>query len=423
MDFLNCLNFLPTYNIFKWIYEPNYVWRIVFLCCLANFINAADRVIMPIVIIPISNHFGWNLHQYGWVLSSFSAGYLVSMIIGGSAAKRFGGSLILTFAILFWSLSSIATPFFAHSIYSLVVSRILLGLREGLGLPTILHIFSHVVPIEERSWALGYLVAFGVIGQTVATLVCPHLVWSHSFYIFGFIGLLWICLWIPVFNVIKKAESRDEFPAEQSQPFILTPRWTDFISHWPLWAIYIAHFSMNWSNYIVMLWLPTYLVRHLGADESSAMLTAIPYVCNCLGSVVAGRSANILIQRQCSVLTVRRLMSCIGLLGPGVVLFLFSLSSSITTAIVLISLSMTLSAFNSAGHLSNHVDVAPNHAGTTFSISNFLATIPGIICGPLTTELVVTSGGRWFPVFILAGFINVVGAVVYVSQSATIQVL
>lgn len=41
----------------------------------------------------------------------------------------------------------------------------------------------------------------------------------------------------------------------------------------------------------------------------------------------------------------------------------------------LISVSMTFSAFNSAGHLCNHVEVAPNHAGTTFIISNILVSI------------------------------------------------
>ncbi|KAH8865943.1 putative anion transporter 3, chloroplastic [Schistosoma japonicum] len=407
MYYLNCFNVLPMCNVFKWLDEPNYVRRIVFLCCLANFFNAADRVIMPIVIIPISNHFGWNLHQYGLVLSSFSVGYLGSMIIGGSAARRYGGGLILSFAVAFWSFSSLVTPFLAHSINSLVILRILLGLREGI----------------ERNRAVGYMVTFGAIGQTVATLICPRLVWSHSFFIFGLIGLVWICFWIPVFNVIKKAETRDELSGQQSQAFKSTLRWTEFISHWPLWAIYIAHFSMNWSNYIVMLWLPTYLLRYLGATEYAIMLTAIPYVCNCIGSVITGRLANYLIKRQITVLTVRRLMSCIGLLGPGVVLFLFSLSSSITSALVLISLSMTFSAFNSAGHLCNHVEVAPNHAGTTFIISNILATIPGIVCGPLTAELVITSGGRWFPIFILASFINVIGAVVYISQSSTMQVL
>lgn len=84
---------------------------------------------------------------------------------------------------------------------------------------------------------------------------------------------------------------------------------------------------------------------------------------------------------------------------------------------------MALCACNSAGHLSNHADVAPNHAGITFAVSNTLATIPGILCGPLTAELVTQSHGRWFPVFILAGGINFVGAIIYASQSSASQAL
>lgn len=39
------------------------------------------------------------------------------------------------------------------------------------GLPTVFHIFAHTIPVEERSRAFAYLVAFGSIGQTVAALV------------------------------------------------------------------------------------------------------------------------------------------------------------------------------------------------------------------------------------------------------------
>lgn len=40
----------------------------------------------------------------------------------------------------------------------------------------------------------------------------------------------------------------------------------------------------------------------------------------------------------------------------------------------LVSISMGLCAFNSAGHLSNHADVAPDHAGATFALSNTLVS-------------------------------------------------
>lgn len=40
----------------------------------------------------------------------------------------------------------------------------------------------------------------------------------------------------------------------------------------------------------------------------------------------------------------------------------------------LISLSMGLLAFNSAGHLSNHADLCPKFAGITFAISNTIVS-------------------------------------------------
>ena len=50
------------------------------LCSIANFINAADRVIMPIAIIQMKDHFNWDLHGQGWVLSAFAVGYMSSMV-------------------------------------------------------------------------------------------------------------------------------------------------------------------------------------------------------------------------------------------------------------------------------------------------------------------------------------------------------
>lgn len=110
-------------------------------------------------------------------------------------------------------------------------------------------------------------------------------------------------------------------------------------------------------------------------------------------------------------------MTFIGLFGPGIFLILFSIVNNLTFAVIFVSIAMGLCAFNSAGHLSNHTDVAPNHASITFAISNTISTIPGILCGPVTAELVTESHGRWLPVFVIAAGVNCVGAVIYASQS------
>lgn len=395
--------------------------RIIALCSVANFINSADRVIMPIAIVSMAQEFRWDLHQQGWVHSAFAIGYMSSQVLGGSASKKYGGKRILSLAVIMWSLSTFLVPLFAHSLHMLILSRVILGLGEGLGLPTIFHIFSHAIPSEERSRAFGYLVALGSVGQTVASVVCPHLSWPWMFYLFGLMGFVWVGVWYTMY-----AESRGILEEEFVEPPKVNNsnvRWMDFITHWPLWSIYIAHFSMNWSNYIVMQWLPTYLSSTLGANQSHMMLTAVPYIMNSLVSVVAAHFADALIANKWTVLSVRRLMTSIGLLGPGLFILFFSAVNNLHIAVFFVSISLGLSACNSSGHLSNHAEVAPNHAGITFAISNTLATIPGILCGPLTAELVTQSHGRWLPVFVIAAGVNFVGAVIYLSQSAASQVL
>ncbi|KAL7294169.1 sodium-dependent phosphate transport protein 1, chloroplastic-like [Trichogramma pretiosum] len=395
--------------------------RIVALCSAANFINAADRVIMPIAIVPMTDEYKWNLHWQGWIHSAFAFGYFSSQIIGANTANRFGCKTVLMAAVLLWSISTVVTPLIAHSINLLVMTRVILGLGEGLGLPVIFHLFAHSVPVEERSRAFGYLVAAGSVGQVVASIICPHLPWRTGFYLFGIIGIIWTVLWTILY---KETNSIEEIPIFLPKgPQNRNLKWVEFISHWPLWALYIAHFSMNWSNYIIMQWLPTYLSRNLSANKESISLTAIPYIVNSLVGIMAGHSADNLIQKRWSILSVRRLMTNIGLIGPGAFLLAFCAVDNLLLAVIFVSISMGLCACNSSGHLSNHADVAPNHAGITFAVSNTIATIPGILSGPITAELVTTSGGRWLPVFVLAAAINFTGAIIYQTHSSAQPVL
>ncbi|CAF2331387.1 unnamed protein product [Rotaria sp. Silwood2] len=401
--------------------------RTVTLCSLANFINAADRAIMPIAIIPMAKEFNWNLRLQGYILSSFPIGYLTSQLFAHMFVRRFGTKVVLALAVFTWSLVTFATPFLAPVPFFLICSRIALGFGEGLALPTIFHIFSNYVPMEERSRSFSYLIALGSVGQTFAALVCPHIAWRIVFFVFGLMGFFWTFMWIVTYRdvalTLGNIGNDEAFIHPSSKLGNKNYRWTEFISHWPLWAIYIAHFAMNWSSYIVMVWLPSYLTKTFDADPTSLSFTAFPYVMNCLLGVAAGHFADSLIQNRWTVLSVRRLMTAIGLLGPGLFMLLFISVDNLLLAVVFISISMGLSACNSAGHLSNHADIAPNHAGITFAISNTLATIPGILAGPVTAELVVASHGRWFPVFILASGVNFVGAIIYQSQSASTQIL
>ena len=107
--------------------------KTIALCSFSNLINAADRAIMPIAILQMAVEYKWDMHAQGWILSAFPIGYFSSQIIGGGAAKRFGGKNILTLAVLTWSFLTLFTPIIASSVKLLIISRIALGIAEGLG--------------------------------------------------------------------------------------------------------------------------------------------------------------------------------------------------------------------------------------------------------------------------------------------------
>lgn len=152
-----------------------YKSKVVVLCSVANFINAADRVLMPLAIVPMANEYKWSLYWQGWILSAFAFGYFTSQvclllfyfwtnifvsafgiiilnfifikvyltaifidyillqIIGANAVNNYGGRRVLCFAVLLWSLSTIVTPLAAAYLPALITARVILGLGEGLG--------------------------------------------------------------------------------------------------------------------------------------------------------------------------------------------------------------------------------------------------------------------------------------------------
>lgn len=387
---------------------------------MANFVNAADRVIMPIAIVELAKVHRYNLHQQGWILSAFPAGYISSQIVGSCAGAQFGGRRLLLFVVFMWSLSTILTPMVASNFHLLVLTRIVLGLGEGLGLPTIYHLFAESVSTEQRSKAFSYLAAFGAIGQTIAAAACPHFDWRFGFYLFGGFGFVWCLVWM------KYYEDPGPSLPEQSLLCIKAPNpfreWRIFFASRPLCSIYVAHFCMNWTAYVVMHWLPTYLHTTMKANPTDLSLACLPYILNSLCSIGVGHLADNLVNRhRLSLVGVRKLCTVIGLVGPALLLFMVATVSHLYSAVILISLSMGLLAFNSAGHLSNHADLCPKFAGITFAISNTIATLPGLVVGPLTAEFVVESSGRWWPVYVLAGMLNLVGAVIYAGHASTKQ--
>ena len=79
----------------------------------------------------------------------------------------------------------------------------------------------------------------------------------------------------------------------------------------------------------------------------------------------------------------------IGLLGAGI--FLIGLSyldcTQTSMAVLLLTLAVSLTGFVYSGYFVNHMDIAPQYAGTLMGISNGLSSCAGFIAPSVAASL------------------------------------
>lgn len=158
--------------------------------------------------------------------------------------------------------------------------------------------------------------------------------------------------------------------------------WKSVFTSLPFYAILIAHTCSNWGWYMVLIELPTYMKSVLGFNISeNAHLTALPFLCMWIFSLVLSKTLDALRARKTiSTTFARKVGTLIACLVPmGCFLALSYIGCQRGVAVLLMTLAVTAVGGMFSGFLSNHIDIAPNFAGTLMAITNTVATIPGVV--------------------------------------------
>lgn len=395
------------------------------LCFCATFICYIDRVNISVAIIPMAEQFGWDQTIRGFVLSSFFIGYMATQVLGGWLSDRFGGKVVLGVGVLLWSAFTLITPPAAMlGLTMLVLARIGMGLGEGVTFPSIYTLLARWIPTAERTRAIGLNFSGIPLGTVAALLLTPvivtHLGWEWAFYLFAILGFVWYGFWQVMVSRSPETHptiSRQELEFIQadlgSPPEPVQIPWRRLLSKAPIWAIIINHFCVNWGNYVILSWLPTYVVMALGVDIAVVGLyTVIPFMASFLCINLAGYIADRLLQTSLSVTAVRKIMQTIGCAGPALFLVLIGTVTSAEGAIALMACVMGLAAFAMGGFGVNHLDVAPRYAGVLMGISNTAGTLPGIV-GVVATGFILDVTGSWAIVFGTAAAVYLFGLAVW----------
>ena len=400
-------------------------YALVFLAFLSVFICYIDRVNISVAIIPMAEDFGWGLQTQGIVLSSFFVGYLLLQVVGGRLADRYGGKLVLGVGVLVWSLFTVITPGAAYlGIGLLILARIGMGMGEAVTFPAIYSMYARWIPSQERAKAVAFSASGIPLGTVFALIVTPIIVqrmgWEWSFYLFGVVGVLWFVLWqrsmtsTPADHGSISAEELALISSNAIEQAAVGPvPWREFLSRGPVWAIIVAHFCANWSLYVLLTWLPTYVNKGLGVDyESVGWYTMMPHLALFLSLNVAGNVADRLIQRGMEVGRVRKLMQTISFASIATALLIVAQVDTAWMAIAVMSVGNALGACGVGGFGVNHMDIAPKYSGTLMGITNTAGTIPGII-GVYVSGLILELTGSWALVFQVAAGVTLFGMVFY----------
>jgi ACS family sodium-dependent inorganic phosphate cotransporter len=175
-------------------------WTVVALCFVAFMLCNMDRVNMSVAILPMREQYGWDPRTVGLVQSSFFWGYLLTQVLGGVWADKYGGKLVLGLGVLWWSLATALTPIAASAgLVPLLAARCLMGVGEGVAMPAMNGMLSRWVPVAERSRSLALVYSGMFVGSIVGLALSPQLIarfgWPSVFYGFGALGIAWYAAW------------------------------------------------------------------------------------------------------------------------------------------------------------------------------------------------------------------------------------
>ncbi|XP_068633115.1 putative inorganic phosphate cotransporter [Battus philenor] len=399
-----------------------------FLLFLAMLFAFCMRVNMSMAIVDMTSdlheeHFEWSHGVQSMILSSFFWGYVILQIPAGELARRLGGKIPMTIAISVNSILSLLMPTAAkYGGWQLVCScRVLQGLTQGFVYPSMHHLVSQWIPLEENGLLSTIIYAGGQLGIAFQLVVSGFIAaawgWQGIFYTNAVLGLLWTAAYLAFGSesperskIISKEElkyiqmSLGRKDNEKRRP----APWSKIVTCLPLWAAVVAHCGQNWGFFTLMTEMPTYMAKVLDVNlKNNGVLSSLPYLAMYLLSFPMGAMTDLIIRRGwLSTSNTRRLFNTIGLWGPAIALIglTYIPEGSASAAVVMLTVSVGLNAGQYAGYLLVIIDLAPNFSGSMMGISNFFANIISIIA-PLVCGFIVydeTDAAEWRKIFILA---------------------
>src|SRR5262245_18429866 len=161
---------------------------------MTSVVTYIDRINISVTARQMMPAYGMTDQEMGWVFSAFVVGYALFQIPGGWLADRWGVRVVLSAALLWWSVCTGWTAVcpvhpsasLVGIIGSLVLVRFCMGAGEAVALPAFNRAVTNWFPADARGFGIG--IAIGGIGlgsamtPPIAAWVMVNWRWQTVFY-------------------------------------------------------------------------------------------------------------------------------------------------------------------------------------------------------------------------------------------------
>lgn len=256
-------------------------WRIVAMLFLFQTVSTLDKLVLSLASVHIMDEMALTPMEYGTVASSLYWLFAISgVLFGVFFSNRLRSKTTLLILVCLWSLVQFPVVFVTGYV-GLLVCRLLLGMFEGPGYPSVMHAAYRWFPAERRNFPTAVIsqgVAFGfLMGGWLLSLVIAAYGWRSAFVFTGVIGLVWVAVWWRWGEDGPIGAAPAPAPAAQAlaAPPVSIPYRRIALDR-SIVGLALLLIGGYWVSSLSVSWLTPYLSKGLGySQEQTGWLTSV----------------------------------------------------------------------------------------------------------------------------------------------------
>lgn len=251
--------------------SEKYWWKVVALCFTGWILMYADRTIFNPIMSVIGEEFGLSKANLGFANSIFFLTYAVAQIPFGILGDKIGRRLVIMAGFLLFGvmtyLSGLATTFGMF-----LIIRALAGIGQGSYYGPQYALSTEAIPVKKLTLGTAIINSGMAFGTSGGFLLSSKLVlengehWSKPFFI---MAVPTVIVGILFYTILKEKVLKEEIKNDKAAQVVEKVSLSSIFKNKRLLAAFILCFTSIYANFVIITWLPTFLIEERGFVGSS----------------------------------------------------------------------------------------------------------------------------------------------------------